>query len=116
MTVPLICYLVPLRHATFSRPLPFCIILIQKKTFIVEVDASETGVGAVLSQRFDNKPKMFPVAFFSRKLSPAERNYNVEKWELLGIKLVLEEWRLWLEGQFEVFTDHKNLEYLQPND
>lgn len=41
----------------------------------MEVDASETGMGAVLSQRFEEKPKLHPVAFFSKKLSPAEHNY-----------------------------------------
>ena len=52
--------------------------------FIVEVDASEAGVGAMLSQRLGTPPKLRPCAFFSRKLSPAERNYDVGDWELRG--------------------------------
>ncbi len=59
---------------------------------------------------------MFPCAFFSRKLSAAERNYDVGNRELLAMKLALEEWRHWLEGAthpFVVLTDHKNLEYLR---
>lgn len=87
-----------------------------KKQFIVEVNASKTGVGAILSQRFGEKPKMHPIAFFSRKLTLAERKYDVGDRELLAIKLTLEEWRHWLEGAnqpFVVLTDHKNLEYLQ---
>ncbi|KAI2665770.1 Transposon Tf2-9 polyprotein [Labeo rohita] len=66
--------------------------------FLVEVDASSTGVGTVLSQRQGQPPKTFPCAFFSHKLSPAERNYDVGNRELLAIKLALEEWRHWLEG------------------
>ncbi|KAL0192334.1 hypothetical protein M9458_010630, partial [Cirrhinus mrigala] len=86
------------------------------KPFIVEVDASSTGIGAVLSQRQGEPSKMFPCAYFSHKLSPAERNYDVGNRELLAIKLALEEWRHWLEGAkhpFTVLTDHKNLEYLR---
>uniref|UniRef100_A0A3P9IIW0 Gypsy retrotransposon integrase-like protein 1 n=1 Tax=Oryzias latipes TaxID=8090 RepID=A0A3P9IIW0_ORYLA len=94
-------------------------ILIQPdptRQFIVEVDASDTGVGAVLSQREHTSGKLKPCAFFSRKLSPAERNYDVGNRELLAIKLALEEWRHWLEGAsqpFIVWTDHKNLAYLR---
>ncbi|KAL1274090.1 hypothetical protein QQF64_026904 [Cirrhinus molitorella] len=84
--------------------------------FIVEVDASSTGVGAILSQRHGTPAKLYPCAFFSRKLSTAERNYDVGNRELLAMKLALEEWRHWLEGAthpFIVLTDHKNLEYLR---
>ncbi len=84
--------------------------------FVVEVDASTTGVGAVLSQQQGTPPKLHPCAFFSRQLSPAERNYDIGNRELLAIKLALEEWRHWLEGSaqpFLVLTDHKNLQYLR---
>ncbi|KAK3559696.1 hypothetical protein QTP86_017675, partial [Hemibagrus guttatus] len=83
--------------------------------FIVEVDASDVGVGAVLSQRgADNK--LHPCAFLSHHLTSTERNYHVGDRELLAVKLALEEWRHWLEGAkhpFQVLTDHKNLEYIQ---
>lgn len=49
-------------------------------------------------------------------LLPAEKNYCICDRELLTIKLALEEWRHWLEGneqQFLVYTDHKNLKYLK---
>ncbi|KAK3553874.1 hypothetical protein QTP70_012711 [Hemibagrus guttatus] len=84
--------------------------------FIVEVNASTTGVGAVLSQQQGNPQKLHPCAFFSRKLNPAEMNYDIGNRELLAVKLALEEWRHWLEGAkhpFTVLTDHKNLEYLR---
>ncbi len=83
-------------------------------SFVVEVDASNTGIGAVLSQRQGNPAKMFPCVFYSMKLSSAERNYDVGNHELLAMKAALEEWRHWLEGAkhpFTVLTDHKNLEY-----
>ncbi|KAL0172892.1 hypothetical protein M9458_033203, partial [Cirrhinus mrigala] len=77
--------------------------------FTVEVDASTTGAGA-------EPPLLHPCAFFSRKLSPAEQNYDVGNRELLAIKLALEEWRHWLEGSkhpFTIITDHKNLQYIR---
>uniref|UniRef100_A0A3P9M887 Gypsy retrotransposon integrase-like protein 1 n=1 Tax=Oryzias latipes TaxID=8090 RepID=A0A3P9M887_ORYLA len=86
------------------------------RQYVVEVDASDSGVGAILSQREVNSGKLKPCAFFSRKLSMAERNYDVGNRELLAIKLALEEWRHWLEGAehpFIVWTDHKNLAYLR---
>uniref|UniRef100_A0A669CB49 Gypsy retrotransposon integrase-like protein 1 n=1 Tax=Oreochromis niloticus TaxID=8128 RepID=A0A669CB49_ORENI len=82
--------------------------------FVVEVDASDTGVEAILSQK--QKGKLHPCAFYSRHLSSAEQNYDVGDRELLAIKLALEEWRHWLEGAaqpFIVWTDHKNLEYIR---
>lgn len=103
-----------LKHRFTSAP-----VLIQPNPelqFIVEVDASDCGVGAVLSQRSPSDQKLHPCAYFSRKLSSAERNYDIGNRELLAIKLALEEWRHWLEGAthpFVVWSDHKNLSYIQ---
>ncbi|KAL0191918.1 hypothetical protein M9458_010214, partial [Cirrhinus mrigala] len=86
------------------------------RQFVVEVDASEEGVGAVLSQRSSSDDRVHPCVFFSHRLSPAERNYDIGNRELLAIKLALEEWRHWLERSgvpFIVWTDHKNLEYIR---
>ncbi|KAI2642383.1 Transposon Tf2-9 polyprotein [Labeo rohita] len=68
------------------------------RQFVVKVDASEVRVGAVLSQHSAADYKMHPCAFFSCRLSPAERNYDIGNRELLAVKLALEKWRHWLEG------------------
>ncbi len=86
-----------------------------KLPFVVEVDASGIGVGAVLLQRARSDHKLHPCAYFSRRLSPAERNYDIGNRELLAVKLPLEEWRQWLEGAkhpFLIWTDHRNLTYI----
>lgn len=44
---------------------------------MVEVDASNTGVRAVLSQHSGHQAKLQPCAFFSRRLTPVQRNYDV---------------------------------------
>ena len=87
-----------------------------QRQFMVEVDASNEGVGAVLPQQSEQDDKMHPCAFLSRQLSRAERNYDVGNRELLAVKRALEEWRHWLEGAehpFIVWTDHKNLEFIR---
>ena len=56
------------------------------------------------------------VAFLSKSLSEVERNYEIHDKEMLAIIRAMEEWRHFLEGsklRFEVWTDHKNLEYFQ---
>ncbi|KAI2647957.1 Transposon Tf2-9 polyprotein [Labeo rohita] len=86
------------------------------KPFVVEVDAADTGVGAVLSQWSGEPLALHPCAYYSKKLTPAEQNYGIGDHELLAIKLALKEWRHWLGGAkhpFQVITDHKNLQYLQ---
>ncbi|KAL0172725.1 hypothetical protein M9458_033036, partial [Cirrhinus mrigala] len=84
--------------------------------FVVVVDASDSGIGAILSQRHGQPGKLHPCAFYSRKLTSSERNYDVGNKELLSMKAAIEEWRHWLEGArhpFQVITDHKNLEYIK---
>ncbi|KAG9665731.1 hypothetical protein KCU87_g10162, partial [Aureobasidium melanogenum] len=80
---------------------------------IVETDASDFVSGGILSQ-YDNEGVLRPVAFFSKKHSPAECNYEIYDKELMAIVRAFETWRPELEGAAfptQVVTDHKNLEY-----
>lgn len=82
------------------------------KPFRLETDASAYATGAVLSQEKDGL--WHPVAFLSKTLNDAERNYAIYDRELLAIIRALDEWRHFLMGTpFEIFTDHKNLEYFK---
>ena len=67
------------------------------KPAILETDASDYAIGAILSQK-DEQGRKHPVAFYSRKMTPAELNYNVHDKELLVIVAVLLEWRVYLKG------------------
>lgn len=80
----------------------------------VATDASEIGIGAVLEQTFEDD-LWHPIAFESRKLSPAEQNYPIREKELLAVVHALTIWRLYLEDSpgFDVLTDHHSLTYLQ---
>ncbi len=74
------------------------------EVFEIYTDASSEQLGAVITQ------KNRPIAFFSRKLSVAQRKYSVTEIELLAIVKTLKEFKGMLWGQpIKVFTDHKNL-------
>jgi reverse transcriptase-like protein/integrase-like protein/chromodomain-containing protein len=82
------------------------------KTTRVEADSSGYCVGGTLLQA--NPDGLFiPCAFFSGKLTPAECNYEIYDKEMLAIIRCLEEWDSELQGvgEFEILSDHKNLEY-----
>ncbi|XP_075057059.1 rho guanine nucleotide exchange factor 33 [Mixophyes fleayi] len=84
--------------------------------FIIEVDASDVGVRAVISQKDPKDHRLHPCAYLSRKLSSAEEHYDVGNRELLAVKWALEEWCHWLEGAkhtITIYTDHKNLSYIE---
>jgi len=82
-----------------------------KKPFRGHVDASEFGVGGTLTQ-LDETGRDRVIAFFSKKLSPAEQNYTANDRELLGLVYFLERFRCYLEGSsFEIFTDNQVLKH-----
>ncbi len=66
---------------------PVLLVPDPESQFIVKVDASDVGFGAVLSQRSLCDGKVHPCAFFSRRLSPAERNSKSLFWP--GVSLVM---------------------------
>ena len=77
----------------------------------METDASNFALGCVLSQFKDKR--LHPVAFHSRKLSDAERNYEIQDKELLAILEAFKEWPHYLVGTKDpitVYTDHQNLQ------
>ena len=74
--------------------------------FTVETDASISGVGAVLSQ-VQEDGKLHPVAFASRSLSTAEKNYSVTELETLAVVWALTRFHSYLYGQtVTVMMDH----------
>ena len=92
---------------------PILIFPDPQKPFIVECDASNYAIGAILSQK-DDSGKLHPVAYHSRSLNNAELNYSITEKELLAIKSAFTAWRHLLLGakfQITVFTDHRNLLY-----
>jgi transposase InsO family protein len=77
----------------------------------VETDASGFAVGAVLFQT-DSNGVSRPVAFTSRKLNSAEKNYPTHEQELLAVVHALKTWRYYLDGShFIVYTDHDTLRH-----
>ena len=81
------------------------------KPTALTVDASGTAVGAVLEHNSDGSDWK-PVAFFSRKLRPAEQNYSAFDRELLAAYLAIRHFRYFLEGRsFTLFTHHKPLTF-----
>ena len=82
------------------------------KEFILQTDASEKGIGAVLSQ-YDDDGMEHPVVFYSRKLLPRETRYSTVEKECLTIMAATHNFRVYLLGRsFTIQTDHRALEWL----
>ena len=80
--------------------------------FVVQTDASQVAIGAVLGQMVDGE--MRPISFISRKLTKAERNYAVVEKECLAIKWAIEYFSQYLYAKkFLVKTDHAPLTWLR---
>ena len=81
-------------------------------TFYLDCDASDVGLGAVLSQSQNGCEKV--LAFGSRALSKAERNYDVTRRELLAIVFGLKTYKQYVLGHhFVIRTDHVALQWLR---
>ena len=87
------------------------ILFDSEKQIWVFTDASNYALGATICQK-DDKGRMRPVLFYSRKLLPAEMNYATPDKELLAIVQTLKKFRHYLQGtKYPVIikTDHANL-------
>lgn len=83
------------------------------KTFILDTDASENGIGAVLSQGQDDGSECV-IAYASRSLSRQEQRYCVTRRELLAVVEFVHHFRCYLLGQhFTLRTDHGSLIWIQ---
>ena len=83
----------------------------QTKEFILDTDASNFAIGAVLSQKYDDGERV--VAYASRALSKSERKYCVTRKELLAVVYFTKYFRHYLYGRhFTVRTDHSSLKWL----
>jgi transposase InsO family protein len=84
------------------------------RQFILNTDASDFAVGAVLSQ-CDDQGKMKPVGFMSHKLSNAQLNWSTYEKELYAVLCALNHWSMHLWGTSHpivVYSDHHSLEHL----
>ncbi|KAG7301804.1 hypothetical protein JYU34_014833 [Plutella xylostella] len=81
-----------------------------KAELAIQTDASDVAIGAVLQQR--NESGWQPLAFFSRKLSPAQKKYSPYDRELLAIYEAIRYFRFMVEARtFTIYTDHKPLTF-----
>ena len=79
---------------------------------VVETDASDYALGAVVSQRNPTDGLFHPITFHSRKFNPAEQNYEIYDKEMLAIVETLDRYRHYFEGlgqKSTVISDHRNL-------
>ena len=82
-----------------------------QKPFRLETDASAAGLGAVLSQEVNGALR--PIAYASRTLQGAEKNYTVTEMEALGVIWAARHFRHYLYGhKCEIYTDHQALKAL----
>jgi len=84
------------------------------KPFVIHVDASDSGVGAVLLQ---NKSEVLhPVCYFSYKYKSYQKSYATVEKEALGIVLAIEKFRVYLTNSVhpvKIFTDHNPLTFIE---
>ena len=79
--------------------------------FLLDTDASNVGLGVVLSQVHNGEKRVIP--YYSRALSKLERNYCTTRHELLAVVRAIENFHPYLYGRkFTVRTDQASLQWL----
>ena len=89
------------------------VLLDPSKPFEVEANSLDYAIGRQLGQ-YDENRKLYPIAFFSKKLSSTQLNYPIYNKELLAIVEAFKEQRLYLSSivkPIKVYIDYKNLRY-----
>ena len=82
------------------------------KPFIIQTDASNYGLAAVLVQEVDGFEH--PIAYASKTMNPAQKNYSTTEQEMLALLFGIEAYRSYVEGtKFHVITDHHSLLWLK---
>ena len=81
--------------------------------FILQIDASDTGVGGVLLQESPDG-MLHPVSYTSSKFKPHQKSHSTIEKEALSLVLALQKYERYLQGAAEVivFTDHNPLTFL----
>ena len=91
---------------------PILVFLNWKKEFHVHVDASCIVLGAMLTQANEGELD-HPIAFSSKKLSKAEKNYSTTEHEGLAMVYAVHKFRHYLlGGNFKMYINHSELKYL----
>ena len=84
---------------------------VREAPYVLDTDASLTGIGAVLSQIVDGQEMV--LGYASRTLTKAEQNYCVTRRELLAVVHFTKHYRPYLYGRkFTIRTDHSSLQWL----
>jgi len=89
------------------------VVLDLDKNMRIKIDILDYAMREVLSMEYSDRQWRL-VGYFSKSLNKIQRNYEIYDKEILVVIRDLENWRYLLEGakfKFEVWTDHKNLEY-----
>ncbi|GJP39741.1 hypothetical protein CLOM_g24084, partial [Closterium sp. NIES-68] len=91
---------------------PVLILPDPERDYVIEADASDQAVGAVLMQ--EQRNELQPIAYLSKKLHGAELNYPLHDKKTLAIIIAFKTWRCYVEGRkTTVYTDHCSLKYLK---
>jgi len=94
-----------MKVTSLSFPVPYL-------SCILDTDASDVAIGAVLSQKVNDEER--PIAFFSRVMNPAQKQYCTTRRELLAIISDLQHFRHYLISNKVILrTDHYSLKWLK---